>query len=142
VWADTVLAAEQAHALRLLLWGGLSIVAATATAVMLVVRRLRSSLLEQFAIQMAAWGIAIAAAALLAFETAHLRDISGAARLERLLWMRIGLDVGVVAVGATVAVTGRMLARKLGTIGAGMAIVVQGVALLVIDLQFAATVSR
>ena len=71
-----------------------------------------------------------------------MRDLSGAARLERELWMTIGLDVGYVAVGAVLALTGWWLARKLATVGAGVAIIVQGLALLLIDLQFAAIVSR
>jgi len=52
------------------------------------------------------------------------------------------LDVGYVAVGAVLAGTAWILARRMGGIGAGTAIVVQGLALLLIDLQFAAAVSR
>ena len=57
MWADTLLRAEQQHLLRLLFWAGLSIIAATAVAAMLAVRRIRSPFLVQFAGQMAVWGL-------------------------------------------------------------------------------------
>ena len=53
-----------------------------------------------------------------------------------------GLDAGFVGIGAVLAVAGRLLARNVGAAGAGAAIVVQGLALLLIDLQLAAVVSR
>ena len=106
------------------------------------VRRVQSPLLTHFAVQMAAWGVVIGAIAGIAWRGVHLRDVSGAARLERLLWMSIGLDVGYVAVGVVLAASAWLLARKVGAVGAGTAIVVQGIALLLIDLQFAAVVAR
>jgi hypothetical protein len=107
-----------------------------------VVRRFQSPLLKHFAIQMTAWGLIVAAIAGIGWRGAHFRDVSGAARLERLLWMSIGLDVGYVAIGVVLAGAAWALARRMGGVGAGTAIVVQGIALLVIDLQFAAAVSR
>jgi hypothetical protein len=107
-----------------------------------VARRIRSPLLVHFAIQMVAWGLVIAAIAGIAWRGAHFRDVAGAARLERLLWMNIGLDVGYVAVGVVLAATAWRLAKRMGSVGAGTAIVVQGIALLLLDLQFAAIVSR
>jgi len=142
VWADTLFRAEQQHLLRLLFWSGLSILGGTAALTILVARRLQSPLLKHFAIQMAAWGVAVAAIAGLGWRGAHFRDVSGAARLERLLWMSIGLDVGYVAVGVVLAAAAWTIAKRMGGVGAGTAIVVQGIALLVIDLQFAAAVSR
>jgi Family of unknown function (DUF6992) len=142
VWADTLLRAEQQHLLRLLFWAGLSIIAATAVGAMLVVRRIRSPFLAQFAGQMAAWGVVVGSIATIEWHTARLRDVSGAARLERVLWMNIGLDVGYIAVGAALACVAWYLARRLAVVGAGMGIIVQGLALLLIDLQFAAVVSR
>jgi hypothetical protein len=56
--------------------------------------------------------------------------------------MNVGLDVGYVAVGATLAIAGWKLAQRMSAVGAGVAIVAQGLALLVIELQFAAVVSR
>ena len=142
MWADTLLRAEQQHLLRLLFWAGMSILGGTAAATTVAVRRLRSPLLTHFAIQMAAWGVLVGAIVGIAWRGVHLRDVSGAARLERLLWMSIGMDVGYVAVGAVLAVAAWVLAKKMGGVGAGTAIVVQGIALLLIDLQFAAVVSR
>jgi hypothetical protein len=142
VWADTLLRAEQQHLLRLLLWAGLSIVAATGLAAFVTLRRIRTPFLTHFAIQLAAWGAAIGVIAAFGWHGAHFRDVSGAARLERLLWMNIGLEIGYVAVGVALAVSGWMLARRMSVVGAGMGIVIQGLALLVIDLQFAAMVSR
>jgi Family of unknown function (DUF6992) len=72
----------------------------------------------------------------------HMRDLAGAARLERLVWLNIGLDAGYVAAGAMLAGAAWWLARRAGPVGAGVGIVVQGLALVVIDLQLAAAVSR
>lgn len=142
MWADTLLRAEQQHLLRLLFWAGLSIIAATAVAAMLAVRRIRSPFLVQFAGQMAVWGLVIGAIAAIEWKTARLRDVSGAARLERMLWMNIGLDAGYIAVGVALACSAWYLARRLAGVGAGIGVIVQGLALLLIDLQFAAVISR
>jgi len=109
---------------------------------MIVVRRVRSPLLVQFATQMALWGLAIGAIAAFEWHSARLRDVSGAARLERMLWMNIGFDAGYVAVGVALATCAWLLARRIAVVGAGIGVVVQGLALLLIDLQFAAVISR
>ena len=142
MWADTLLRAEQQHLIRLLFWAGLSIIAATCIIAMIAVRRLRSPLLGHFAAQMAVWGTIIGAIAMVEWHAAKLRDVSGAARLERLLWMNIGLDAGYVFAGCTLAACAWLLARRMAAVGAGVGIVVQGFALLLIDLQFAAVISR
>ena len=142
VWADTLLRAEQQHLLRLFLWAGLSVLAATVVALLLTVRRIRSPMLVHFAIQTAAWGLAMGAIAAIGWRTGQLRDLSGAARLERIVWLNIGLDAGYVGAGAVLAGAAWVLAKRMGGVGAGIAIVVQGLALLVLDLQFAAIISR
>lgn len=142
MWADTILRAERQHLLQLLVWAGLSIVAATALATTLAVRRVRSPLLNHFAIQMAAWGALIGVVGAFRLATATLRDVSGAARLERYVWMNVGLDAGYVAAGAMLSITAWLLARKMAAVGAGVAIIVHGLALLLINLQFAAVVSK
>jgi hypothetical protein len=142
VWADTLFQAEQQHLLRLFLWAGLSIVAATSIAVILVARRVTSPLLRHFAIQMAGWGIAVAVFAGASWAQLHLRDLAGATRLERFVWMSAGFEAGLVGVGATLFVAGRTMGRSAAAYGAGTAIVVQGLALLLLDLQFAALISR
>jgi hypothetical protein len=142
VWADVILSAERQHLLRLLAWSGLSIILGTSVVVVLAARRVRSPLLTHFAIQTIAWGVSIVLISSIAWRGLHLRDLGGAARLERLLWMRIGLDVGCIAVGATLGVTGRATTRRMELIGAGVGVIVQGLALLLLDLQFVGLVSR
>ena len=142
VWADVILAAERSYLLRVLAWSGLSVVLGTAVVVFLTARRIHSPLLTHFALQTVVWGVLIGAIGGLAWQGLHLRDVGGAARLERMLWMRIGLDIGCMGVGATLAATGRSTGRRMALIGAGVAIVVQGMALLLMDLQFAGMVSR
>jgi hypothetical protein len=142
VWSDIVLAAERQYLLRLLVWAALSLVAGTAVFALVAVRRVRSPLLHQFAIQMVAWGIVIGATAATSWQGLHLRDLAGAARLERFTWLAIGLDVGLAAVGATIALVGRAAGRRMALIGAGSGLVIQGAALFLLALQFAAVVSR
>ena len=142
MWSDTLLHAEQQHLLRLLLWSGLSIVAGTAAVTTITVRRLRSPLLAQFSLQMIGWGLVLGVIAAFEWHGLRLRDVSGEIHLEHVLWMNIGLDAGFVGIGAVLAAAGRLLARNVGAAGAGAAIAVQGLALLLIDLQLAAVVSR
>ena len=142
VWADIILSAERQHLLRLLAWSGLSIILGTSVIVVVAARRVRSPLLTHFAAQTILWGVLIALLTGIAWRGLHLRDVGGAARLERLLWMRIGLDIGCVAVGATLGLAGRLTTRRMEMLGAGVGVVVQGAALLLLDLQFAGLVSR
>ena len=142
MWADTLFRAEQQHLLRLLLWAATSIVGGTALGVVMLVRRLKSPLLTSFAIQTAAWGVLVGGIAAVWWYTAGLRDLAGAARLERMVWMTMGLDVGCIAAGAVLTVAAWKFSKQLGGVGAGTAIVIQGLALLVLDMQFASTVSR
>jgi len=142
VWADTLFRAEQQHLLRLFLWAATSIIGGTALGVVTVVRRTRSPLLTHFAMQTAIWGALVGGLAALWWFSAGLRDLAGAARLERMLWLTMGLDIGCVAAGAVLALAAWTFARRLGAVGAGTAIAIQGLALLVLDMQFASTVSR
>jgi len=97
-------------------------------------------MLRQFAVQMAAWGVVIGAIAAFSFRGAVLRDLAGAARLERLIWMNVGLDIGYFGIGATLAIAAWLLSRRMSVVGAGIGIAAQGLALLVLELQFAAAV--
>ena len=142
MWADTLFRAEQQHLLRLLLWAATSILGGTALGVITVIRKVKSPLLTNFAIQTTAWGILVGVIAAGWWHTAGLRDLAGAARLERMLWLTMGVDVGCVAVGAVLALAAWIFSRRLGAVGAGTAIAIQGLALLVLDMQFASTVSR
>ena len=101
-----------------------------------VARPRRSPLLFHFALQTAAWGAASLALAASATRNLGLRDLSAATRLDRFLWLNVGLDAGYVAVGVTLALSAWLLGRRLGGIGAGVAVVVQGLALLLLDTRF------
>lgn len=142
MWADTLLAAERAHALRLLAWGAVSVLAGTALLAWLRARAYRSPLLEHFAIQTAAWGTVELLFAYVAQRGLAMRDLSAATRLDRLLWLNIGLDVGYALVGLALLVAGWRLGRRLGLVGAATGVLVQGTALLALDLMLAAQISR
>jgi hypothetical protein len=142
MWADTLLAAEGAHLLRVLLWGAASLLVGTGLLAWLRLGARRSALLEQFAIQTAAWGTAEVALAALARGSLGIRDLAAATRLDRLLWLNLGLDAGYVMLGLALAIVGWRLARHLGYVGAGIAIIVQGGALALLDLTFAIQISR
>jgi hypothetical protein len=142
MWADTLLAAEGAHLLRVLLWGAASLFVGTGLLAWLRLGAHRSTLLEQFAIQSAAWGTVELALAALARASLGIRDLTAATRLDRLLWLSLGLDAGYVMLGLALALVGWRLARHLGYVGAGIAIIVQGGALALLDLTFAIQISR
>jgi hypothetical protein len=142
MWADTLLAAERAHIARLLLWGAGSALVGTALFAWLHVGRRRSALLEQFGLQTAAWGAAELAGAAMARASVATRDLAGATRLDRLLWLEVGLDLGFVLVGLAILASGWGLGRRLGMVGAGLAVVVQGVALALLHLLLAGQISR
>lgn len=142
MWADTLQAAERAHLLRLLVWGATSILTGTAVLAWLRARSVKSDLLRHFSIQAATWGAAIALIA--AWQLPHLapRDIASATRLDRMLWLYVGLDVGVVAVGVALVALGSRFGRRLSLVGAGMGAIVQGGALALLDLILAGQISR
>jgi hypothetical protein len=142
MWADTLLSAERAHLLRLLAWGAASVLTGTALLAWSRARHRSSALLEQFAMQTTGWGAVELAYVGLNWPSLANRDLAGATRLDRLLWMNIGLDVGYVLVGITFAALGWRLGRRLGLMGAGAGIVVQGLSLLLLDLVLAARISR
>lgn len=142
MWADTLLAAERAHILRLLLWGGGSALVGTALLAWLHAGRRRSALLEQFGIQTAAWGAAELVLGAIARASVAARDLAGATRLDRLLWFELGLDAGYILVGLTLVTSGWAFGRRLGIVGAGLAVVVQGIALALLHLLLAGQISR
>ncbi|NUO39398.1 MAG: hypothetical protein HOQ17_11455 [Gemmatimonadaceae bacterium] len=142
MWADTLLAAERAHVLRLLLWGGGSTLVGTALLAWLHIGRRRSALLEQFGLQTAAWGAAELVFAAISRASLVPRDLAAATRLDRLLWLELGLDAGYLLVGLTLVASGWALGRRLGMVGAGLAVAVQGVALALLHLLLAGQISR
>ena len=138
MFADTLLAIERAHLLRVALWGGASALVGTVLLALLALRRARagaeSPLPWHFAIQTAAWGAVDLAIALLGARGLALRDHDAATRLDRILWLNLGLDAGYVGVGVTLALCAWLLGRRLGGVGAGIGVAVQGTALFVLDL--------
>jgi hypothetical protein len=142
MWADTLLSAERTLLLRLLVWGALSVLTGTALLAWLRIRGRSSLLLEHFAIQVAAWGVVELAFVALSWRSLAPRDLAAATRLDRLLWLNAGLDVGYILVGVSLAVTGWRLGRRFGVVGAGIGVVVQGAALLLLDLLLASQISR
>src|SRR5215212_11442658 len=142
MWADTLLAAERAHLLRLAIWGGTSVIVGGTLLALLRLRRDRASLLDHFAIQTLAWGAIDLTLALTGRRAVELRDLAAATRLDRFVWLNIGLDAGYVMVGLTLSMIGWRVARRPGLVGAGLGVVVQGAGLAVLDLALAAQISR
>ena len=142
MWADTLLAAERAHLLRLLVWAAASIVVGLALVALLAHRRTNAPLLRHFAIQTAAWGIIDFVLGVSAWRGLALRDYDRAMSLLRILWLNVGLDVGYVGVGITLALAGWVAGRRMGLLGAGLGVVTQGMALLVLDGVFLSHLGR
>ncbi len=135
MWADTLLVLERGHLMRLALWGGASMVVGTLLIAVLMMRRIEAPLLRHFAIQTAAWGAVDLAICLWSGRSLALRNFAGAQQLLNILWLNTGLDVGYVAVGVTLAVTAWRWGARAGGVGAGLGIIVQGLALFLLDLR-------
>ena len=142
MWADSLQLAEQQHLIRLFVWSEASLLIGGVMLALLLWKRIPSPLLRHFAIQTAAWGAVSLLLAFLAWRGLALRDHEGAVELDRLVWLNIGLDLGYVAVGVTLAVTGWLAGRRMGPVGAGLAIVIQGAALAALDWAFAQQILR
>jgi len=102
---------------------------------MLTLRRVRAPLLAHFAIQTAAWGAVVMAIGLWAWRGLSMRNFAGAQHLVNLLWLNTGLDVGYVMLGATLAIVGWRLGPRPAAIGAGVGIILQGLALFLLDVR-------
>ena len=133
MWADTLLTLEHAHLQRLALWGGGCLLIGTLLVAVLAWRKTNAPLLQHFAIQTAAWGAVDVALCIGAWRGLALRDYAAALQLMNFLWLNVGLDVGYVLVGATLAIVSWRLGAKAAGIGAGIGIVVQGLALMLLD---------
>ena len=142
MWADTLLDAERAHLVRLALWAAGSVLVGTTGLAFLRLRGRRSPLLFHFSLQTLAWGAVDLLIVWAARGSLALRDLSSARRLERFLWLNTGLDAGYVAVGLTLALAGWAMGRRLGAVGAGIGVMIQGMALLLLDLLIADQLSR
>lgn len=141
MWADVLLTLERTHLLRLAVWGAACVLLGTLVLALSARRGTESALLKHFAIQTAAWGAVDLAICLWGWRGLALRDFDGAARLVNFLWLNVGLDVGYAAVGITLALASWRLGRKLGGVGAGIGVLVQGLALAVLDLILIAEIA-
>jgi hypothetical protein len=133
MWSDTLLAIERAHLLRVGGWGAASVVVGTVLLVIVAMQRARPALLFHFALQTTAWGALDVAIAAWGMQGLAPRDYAGATRLDRVLWLAVGLDVGGIAAGVVLAVAAWVLGRRMGGVGAGLGVILQGVALLLLD---------
>jgi hypothetical protein len=97
---------------------------------------------RHFAIQLVAWGAIDLALVAWAWRGLALRDLAGATKLDRLLWLNVGLDAGYVAVGVTLAACAWTFGRRLGGVGAGLGVVVQGAALFVLDVYVVSAIAQ
>ncbi|GAB1342981.1 DUF6992 family protein [Gemmatimonas sp.] len=135
MWADTLLSLEQGHLLRLGVWAAISILGGTVILAVLTVRQIAAPLLKHFAIQTAAWGAINALIALWAWRGLAMRDFAGTQRLLNILWLNTGLDLGYAAVGITLVIVGWRWERRLGAVGAGIGVLLQGLALALLDFR-------
>lgn len=142
MWADTLLAAERTHLIRLFVWAGASILVGAILVGIVVYSRTRAPLLHHFGLQTAAWGLIDLALVWWAWRGLRLRDFDAAIALERILWLNVGLDIGYVGVGITLALAGWIFGRRMGLLGAGLGVVIQGTALLVLDGVFLSHIGR
>lgn len=140
MWADTLISLERGHLLRLSLWAGASLLTGAALLIWLRWRREPAPLLRHFAIQMLAWGAVDFALSAWAQRGLALRDFSAAQQLVNFLWLNTGLDAGYIMLGATLAITCWRLGPRPAGIGAGIAIVLQGFALLLLDVRLLALI--
>ena len=141
MYSDTLLALERAHLLQIIVWGGASILVGAALLAILAFQRVRSPLLSSFALQCIAWGFVEAVLGWIRLRGAEHRDGAGALALERLLWLNTGLDAGYATVGVTLVLTGWYLGRSGWLMGAGIGVIVHGLALLTFDLRFVLALS-
>lgn len=131
------MALEQAHLNRLAGWG----IASAMTGVLLLLlvwrKRVAMPMPFHFAVQTFLWGGIELVLAGGGFRALGLRDHARAVSLDRMLWLNIGLAAGFTMVGITLALAGWLMGRRLGLIGAGIGVAVQGVALTLLRLMLA-----
>jgi hypothetical protein len=141
-FGSDLIALEELHLLKLGVWAALSILIGSGLIASVRIRRAESPLLQHFGIQCAAWGAIDLLIVWWAGRNLEIRDLAGAVALDRFVWLNIGLDIGYVMVGATLALCGWKFGRRLGLVGAGFGVIVQGLALTVLDLQLSAGIVR
>jgi hypothetical protein len=91
---------------------------------------------------MLAWGAAAVMLSSARYATLGPRDLTSAVHLERALWFGSGLELGIAGAGVATAVVSWSVGRRLAGVGAGIAVVLQGLALAILDMRLAATIVR
>ncbi len=140
MWADTLLALEREHLQRLLVWAGISLGTGVMLFAWLAWRRSTAAMLRHFALQTAIWGALTALVVFRSLRRLEPRDYAGMQELVNILWLNTGFDVGYVAVGMTLVVTAWRWGPRLGAVGAGVAVIVQGIAFAILDLRLVAAI--
>ena len=134
MWADTLQALEHQHYLRLMAWGGASVLIGALLLLTLRVAKVRAPLASHFAAQCTLWGAAALAWGWFASQDVPLRDFDAAATLARELWIAIAAEAGAIVIGLTFAWFGWAFGKRIGGIGTGIGIATQAGALLFLDL--------
>jgi hypothetical protein len=142
MWSDTLLAAERSYLIRVVIWAVMSAVLGTTFVTIIAGRRMSAPIALWFAIQTLVWGSVELIVAAARWSALSMRDVSGATRLDRLIWFTIGIDVGIIAAGVTAVLMAWRFTRNLPAFGGGLGVVVQGLGLLVLDLTFASILAR
>jgi hypothetical protein len=135
MWADTLQTLEQQHDLKLLFWGGASVLIGSLILLAFRLWRVKAPLASHFAAQCAVWGAAAVLWGGYAYQRVPLRGYDEAASLARFLWLALALEAGAIIVGVTFATFGWMFGRRIGAVGTGIGVVVQAGALLFLDLM-------
>jgi len=133
MFGDTLAQIERSCASEIVVWGLACLI--VGGGLLIVARRgsARSDLIAHFALQTMTWGSAETLLALAWRYGIEVRDLAGASRLDRLLWLGDGLAIGVVAVGLAITVIGaRVSGRAPSLLGTGIAITIQGAAVLLV----------
>jgi hypothetical protein len=139
--SDSLAAWEHFHLVKLTGWAAFSVLFG-AGILWFIRRRPGRDYAKHFAIQTAAWGVVDLLIVAFANGGTGSREQAAIISLDRFLWLNVGLDVGYVAVGATLAVLGWHFGRRRGLMGAGTGVILQGIALCILDLQLTAHISR
>jgi hypothetical protein len=117
------------------MWALFCVVTGVALLGVLRWRKIQAPLLTHFAIQTLGWGVVNATIGHFAWRDMALRDFASAQGLVNLLWLNIGLAIGYALVGITLTLASWRMGPKMAGIGAGIGILVQGVALAVLDVR-------
>lgn len=120
--------AMREHLYRLGIWAILSIIIGG----LIMWRRWQSESWRHFGLQCAVWGLIDGIIVLFGLQDYSHPDLSATAKLREFIWLNEGLDVGYIGVGVTLMLV-RWRVPSSPLYGAGIAVIIQGLALLVLD---------